>query len=153
MRGIAPVGREERRNTAARGERVDSGLREGGDARGGIRTHDLRLRRPTLYPLSYRRASGNHTARPRRRRGAGFPAGSIRPNNADLFIAREATPQAAKEMIRAYLASAAWMDWNVGRVLSELDRLGDRGLVYPCFCSRAENLNKSSNRPRGTTMS
>jgi arylsulfatase A-like enzyme len=29
-------------------------------------------------------------------------------------------------MIRAYLASSAWMDWNVGRVLGELDALGLR---------------------------
>jgi arylsulfatase A-like enzyme len=56
----------------------------------------------------------------------GFPRGSIRARNADLFIGRDATPQAAKEMIRAYLASTSWMDWNVGRVLKELDALGLR---------------------------
>lgn len=56
----------------------------------------------------------------------GFPKMSVRPRNADLFIGREATPQAAKEMIRAYLASTSWMDFNVGRVLAELDRLGLR---------------------------
>ncbi len=56
----------------------------------------------------------------------GFPAGSIRPKNADLFIGREASETEAREMIRAYLASSAWMDWNVGRVLAELDRLGLR---------------------------
>lgn len=55
---------------------------------------------------------------------AGFPAGSIRPRNADLFIGREATPAEARETIRAYLASAAFMDWNVGRVLDALDELG-----------------------------
>ncbi|MFT3783025.1 MAG: sulfatase [Nibricoccus sp.] len=54
----------------------------------------------------------------------GFPAGSIRPNNADLFIARPATPQQAKEMIRAYLACVSYVDWNVGRVLEELKALG-----------------------------
>jgi arylsulfatase A-like enzyme len=57
---------------------------------------------------------------------AGFPRGSIRPRNADLFIGRDATPAAAKEMIRAYLASASWTDFNAGRVLAELDRLGLR---------------------------
>lgn len=55
---------------------------------------------------------------------AGFPAGSIRPNNADLFVARDATPQQAKEMIRAYLACVSYVDWNVGRVLDELQKLG-----------------------------
>ncbi|MAT73407.1 MAG: sulfatase [Planctomycetaceae bacterium] len=54
----------------------------------------------------------------------GFPAGSIRPKNADLFIGRDATPQQAREMIRAYLASSAWMDFNAGRVLDALDELG-----------------------------
>jgi arylsulfatase A-like enzyme len=56
----------------------------------------------------------------------GFPAGAIRPQNADLFVGRDATPAAAREMTRGYLASSAWMDWNVGRVLAELDALGLR---------------------------
>jgi arylsulfatase A-like enzyme len=56
----------------------------------------------------------------------GFPKASIRPRNADLFIGRDASKTEAREMIRAYLASSAWMDWNTGRVLSELDRLGLR---------------------------
>jgi arylsulfatase A-like enzyme len=56
----------------------------------------------------------------------GFPKASIRPRNADLFIGRDASEREAKEMIRAYLASTAWMDWNVGRVMAELDRLGLR---------------------------
>jgi arylsulfatase A-like enzyme len=55
----------------------------------------------------------------------GFPARCLTPNG-DLFIRREATPQAAREMIRAYWASLTWVDWNVGRVLKELDRLGLR---------------------------
>ncbi|TWT90852.1 Choline-sulfatase [Pseudobythopirellula maris] len=54
----------------------------------------------------------------------GFPAGSIRPRNADLFIGREASEEEAKMMTRAYLASTAWMDWNAGRVLDTLDELG-----------------------------
>jgi arylsulfatase A-like enzyme len=56
----------------------------------------------------------------------GFPKAAIRPRNADLFIGRDASEREAKEMIRAYLASTAWMDWNVGRVVAELDRLGLR---------------------------
>lgn len=54
----------------------------------------------------------------------GFPAGSIRPRNADLFIGREASPEQAREMILAYLASSAWMDWNAGRVLDALEEFG-----------------------------
>ena len=54
----------------------------------------------------------------------GFPAGSIRPKNADLFIGRDASPAEAREMIRGYLAASAWMDWNAGRVLRALSDLG-----------------------------
>lgn len=63
----------------------------------------------------------------------GFPAGAIRPRNADLFIGRDATPVEAREMIRAYLASSAWMDWNVGRVLAALDELGLREKTIVVF--------------------
>ena len=56
---------------------------------------------------------------------AGFPKGSI-TNNGDLFIARDATDDEAKKMLQAYYASVSWADWNVGRVVAELDRLGLR---------------------------
>ncbi len=56
----------------------------------------------------------------------GFPAGAIRPNNADLFINRSASPEEARAMIRAYLACVSYVDWNVGRVLAEVDRQGLR---------------------------
>ena len=56
----------------------------------------------------------------------GFPTLAIRPKNADLFIGRDSTPESAREMIRAYLASCSYMDANVGRVLAELDRLNLR---------------------------
>lgn len=57
---------------------------------------------------------------------AGFPKAAIRMRNADLFIGRGASREEAKEVIRAYIASISWVDWNVGRVLAELDRLGLR---------------------------
>ncbi len=56
----------------------------------------------------------------------GFPEGCLRRNNADLFIGRDSNPQTAKEVIQAYYASVAWTDWNIGRVVGELDRLGLR---------------------------
>jgi iduronate 2-sulfatase len=56
----------------------------------------------------------------------GFPKAAIRMRNADLFIGRGASESEAKQVIRAYLASISWADWNLGRVLSELDRLGLR---------------------------
>jgi arylsulfatase A-like enzyme len=57
---------------------------------------------------------------------AGFPKAAIRMRNADLFIGRGATPDEARQVIRAYLASISWVDHNLGRVLSELDTLGLR---------------------------
>src|SRR5581483_3093572 len=56
----------------------------------------------------------------------GFPKQSVPAKNGDLFIDRDASPEQAREMIRAYWASLTWVDWNVGRVLDELDRLGLR---------------------------
>ena len=56
----------------------------------------------------------------------GFPSAAIRKRNADLFIGRAASEAEAREVIRAYIASLSWTDWNIGRVLAELDRLGLR---------------------------
>jgi arylsulfatase A-like enzyme len=56
----------------------------------------------------------------------GFPSAAIRKRNADLFIGRAASEEAAREVICAYLASISWADWNLGRVIGELDRLGLR---------------------------
>ena len=53
----------------------------------------------------------------------GFPKAAIRPRNADLFIGRGASVSEAKQVIRAYLASISWADWNLGRVVAELERL------------------------------
>jgi len=57
---------------------------------------------------------------------SGIPSAAIRKRNADLFIGRPASEAEAKQVIRAYIASISWADWNVGRVLAELDRLGLR---------------------------
>jgi len=56
----------------------------------------------------------------------GFPSAAIRKRNADLFIGRGAGEAEAREVIRAYLASISWTDWNLGRVIGELDKLGLR---------------------------
>ncbi|MFT3990581.1 MAG: sulfatase [Luteolibacter sp.] len=65
----------------------------------------------------------------------GFPKLSIRPKNADLFIGRDATPEQAREMIRAYYACITFADWNVGRVISALDELGLREKTIIVFWS------------------
>jgi iduronate 2-sulfatase len=54
----------------------------------------------------------------------GFPAISIAPRNADLFIGRESTPELSREMKRAYWASVSFMDAQVGRVVDALERNG-----------------------------
>jgi len=56
----------------------------------------------------------------------GIPSAAIRKLNADLFIGRGATEAEAKEVIRAYIASISWTDWNLGRVMAALDELGLR---------------------------
>ncbi len=53
----------------------------------------------------------------------GFPKAAIRMRNADLFIGRGASPEESQQVIRAYMASISWVDYNLGRVLAELDRL------------------------------
>lgn len=63
----------------------------------------------------------------------GFPQASVPPVNGDLFINRDAQPEEARKMIQAYWASLTWVDWNVGRVLAELDRLGLRDKTIILF--------------------
>lgn len=60
---------------------------------------------------------------PRPAEPPGFPRGSISANT-DLFVDRDATPEEARKMIRAYRAAVSWFDSNVGRLLDELGRLG-----------------------------
>lgn len=63
----------------------------------------------------------------------GFPKAAIRPRNADLFIGRGASREEAKEVIRMYIASISWADWNLGRVVAELERLGLRDNTIVMF--------------------
>ena len=63
----------------------------------------------------------------------GFPEISIPPRNTDLFIGRDASPEAAREMMRAYYASVSFMDAQVGRVLDTLDRLNLRDKTIIVF--------------------
>ncbi|WP_309706852.1 sulfatase [Armatimonas sp.] len=76
-----------------------------------------------LYEVSKMELPTNFAPRPTV--APGFPTPSLVPNY-DLFIERDATPEQAKEMLRAYRASTSWVDWNVGRVLGKLDELGLR---------------------------
>lgn len=53
----------------------------------------------------------------------GFPEASVPGRSGDLFIGRDASPEAAKEMIQAYYASATFADRQLGRVLDAFERL------------------------------
>ena len=53
---------------------------------------------------------------------AGHPASAI-TSNGDLFIQRDASREEAQKVIEAYWASISWTDWNLGRVMAEVDRL------------------------------
>jgi iduronate 2-sulfatase len=55
----------------------------------------------------------------------GVPPVSVRTNT-DLFINRDASPDEARKVTRAYWAALTWVDYNVGRVITELDYLGLR---------------------------
>jgi len=63
----------------------------------------------------------------------GFPELSVPRRNADLFIGRDASPEQAREMIRAYWASTSFMDAQLGRVLDTLERLGLRDNTIVVF--------------------
>jgi arylsulfatase A-like enzyme len=56
----------------------------------------------------------------------GFPKLSVPPRNGDLFIGRDASEAEARGVMRAYYASTTFTDFNVGRVLDALERLGLR---------------------------
>jgi arylsulfatase A-like enzyme len=61
---------------------------------------------------------------PRPQPPPGFPEPSVPRRNADLFIGRDASPEQAREMTRAYWASTSFVDAQVGRVIDALERLG-----------------------------
>lgn len=63
----------------------------------------------------------------------GFPKLSVPQRNGDLFIGRDASESEAREMIRAYYASITYADYNVGRVLDALERLGLRDKTIIVF--------------------
>ena len=84
-----------------------------------------------LYPLDSIQLPVDFAPRPTVPEG--FPPHSIRAHNADLFIGRDATPEEAKKVIQAYLASISWVDDNIGVVLAALDRLGLRDKTIIVF--------------------
>ena len=54
---------------------------------------------------------------------AEIPAVAL-PKENDTYMNSDTSPETAREVIRAYRASASWTDWNMGRVLDALERLG-----------------------------
>jgi len=70
--------------------------------------------------------------RPRAAPAEGAPDRSLGPNG-DLFINRDASPEEAKQMIRAYYAAVSFIDDQVGRVMAAVDRLGLRDNTVVVF--------------------
>ncbi|HZN36392.1 MAG TPA: sulfatase-like hydrolase/transferase, partial [Pirellulaceae bacterium] len=56
----------------------------------------------------------------------GFPEASIPKRSGDLFIGREASREAAQEVVEAYYASTTFVDRQIGRVLDRVEKLGLR---------------------------
>lgn len=75
-----------------------------------------------LYPLETRKLPPDFATKPT------VPAGCpdfMLPKTNDVFYMKiENTPEEAKEVIRGYQAATSNVDWNIGRVLDELERLG-----------------------------
>jgi len=65
--------------------------------------------------------------------GNPFSAAALTKQNTDLFWNREATAVEAKLMLQSYRASVSWVDWNVGRVIEQLDKLGLREKTIVVF--------------------
>lgn len=65
----------------------------------------------------------------------GFPLGSLRETNTDLFAGVEATPEEAREAIRSYLACVSYVDESVGRIVAELETLQLRQHTIIVICS------------------
>ncbi len=64
----------------------------------------------------------------------GFPAGSIREINADVFINRRCSPEQAREFTLAYWACISYVDWNAGRLLQALEESGQKDNTIIVFC-------------------
>ena len=64
----------------------------------------------------------------------GFPAGSIREINADVFINRRSSPEQARAFTLAYWACISYVDWNVGRLLQALEESGQKDNTIIVFC-------------------
>ena len=65
---------------------------------------------------------------------AGIPAVALPAAN-DTYMNGDTSPETAREVIRAYRASASWTDWNMGRVLDALERLGLADTTIVVFAS------------------
>lgn len=89
----------------------------------------LKPHTPLVAPERFFRLYDAHTMPlppdfgPRARPAEGAPEASLGPNG-DLFIQRDAGPEEARQMIRAYYACVSFIDAQVGRLLDAVERLG-----------------------------
>lgn len=84
-----------------------------------------------LYPAETQALPADFAAYPTPPKG--FPPAALTKQNIDLFWNREARAEEARLMLQSYRASVSWVDWNVGRVLEQLDKLGLREKTIVVF--------------------
>jgi iduronate 2-sulfatase len=65
----------------------------------------------------------------------GVPAAAVHPKNYDLFQNVSVTPDMARTAIAAYFACISYIDYQVGRLTAELDRLQLRARTVVVFVS------------------
>jgi arylsulfatase A-like enzyme len=82
---------------------------------------------------------------------ANVPATAL-PEENDIYMQGETSPQTAREVLRAYRASASWTDWNLGRVLDALERVGLADSTIVVFVSDHGYHNGEKGRWGKTTV-
>jgi arylsulfatase A-like enzyme len=74
------------------------------------------------------------------------------PEENDTYMQGDTSPETARQVLRAYRASASWTDWNMGRVLDALERLGLAERTIVVFCGDHGYHNGEKGRWGKTTV-
>jgi iduronate 2-sulfatase len=91
-----------------------------------------------LYPAEKKTLPADFAAYPTPPKG--FPPAALTKQNIDLFWNREARAEEARLMLQSYRASVSWVDWNVGRVIEQLNKLGLREKTIIVFGATTDTI-------------